>query len=281
MAIGSLAYVLNDAAVRLATEEGLGVYQVLAFRGAAMVVLFAAVGRVRGEQPRHRHLEPAMWARIAAEVIGTVLFFAALVRMEFANAQAILQIVPLLVTLAAAALLGERVSGRRYTTILVGLVGVMIIIRPATEGFTGWSLVVVLGVVALVARDLATRRVRTDTPALSIALLTAAANTVLTGGLSLVEGWSMPTSRGFALMGLAAALLFFGYLFTIQTVRVGELSVSAPFRYTILLGAIVSGSVLFDEPPDALTLIGAAVILGTGLYAISLDRSEGRSQLAS
>ena len=132
MAIGSLAYVLNDAAVRLATEEGLGVYQVLAFRGAAMVVLFAAVGRVRGEQPRRRHLEPAIWARVAAEVIGTVLFFAALVRMEFANAQAILQIVPLLVTLAAAALLGERVSGRRYTTILVGLVGVMIIIRPAT-----------------------------------------------------------------------------------------------------------------------------------------------------
>ena len=107
MAIGSLAYVLNDAAVRLATEEGLGVYQVLAFRGAAMVVLFAAVGRVRGEQPRRRHLEPAIWARVAAEVIGTVLFFAALVRMEFANAQAILQIVPLLVTLAAAALLGE------------------------------------------------------------------------------------------------------------------------------------------------------------------------------
>ncbi len=82
-------------------------------------------------------------------------------------------------------------------------------------------------------------------------------------------------------MGLAAVLLFFGYLFTIQTVRVGELSVSAPFRYTILLGAIVSGSVLFDEPPDALTLIGAAVILGTGLYAIALDRSEGPSQLAS
>lgn len=274
MAIGSLAYVTNDAAVRLATEEGLGVYQVLSLRGMAMVVLFAAVGHIRGEQPRRVHLEPALWARVTAEVVGTVFFFAALVRMEFANAQAILQIVPLLVTLAAATLLGEHVSRRRYATIVIGLVGVMVIIRPATDGFTAWSLVVVLSVIALVARELATRRVRVDTPALSIALLTAVANTILTGGISLVNGWSMPTNKGFVLIGVAAVLLFFGYLFTIQTVRVGELSVSAPFRYTILLGAIVSGSVLFNEPPDALTLIGAAVILGTGLYAISLDRSE-------
>lgn len=279
MAIGSLAYVMNDAAVRLATDQGLGVYQVLALRGLAMVVLFAAVGRVRGELPRRVHLEPALWTRVAAEVVGTVFFFAALVRMEFANAQAILQIVPLLVTLAAATLLGEHVSRRRYATIMMGLIGVMVIIRPATDGFTAWSLVVVLAVIALVVRELATRRVRAETPALSIALLTAVANTLLTGAISFVSGWSMPTSRGFILIGLAAVLLFFGYLFTIQTVRVGELSVSAPFRYTILLGAIVSGSLLFNEPPDALTLIGAAVILGTGLYAISLDRSEAAHPL--
>lgn len=281
MAIGSMAYVLNDAVVRLATEDGLGVYQALALRGAAMVVLFAMVGAVRGEQLRRSQLESALWVRVGAEMVGTVLFFAALVRMEFANAQAILQIVPLVVTLAAAMVLGERVSARRYATIMIGLIGVMIIIRPATEGFTAWSLAAVGAVLAMVVRELATRRLQTATPALAIALLTAIGNTTLTGALSLVGGWTVPSSRGFTLVGLAAVLLFFGYLFTIQTVRVGELSVSAPFRYTVLLGAIMSGVVLFDEPPDALTLIGAAVILGTGLYAIALDRSKGDLKLAA
>lgn len=277
MGVGSLAYVLNDASVRLASEDALGVYQVIALRGIVMALLFVVVGRMRGELPSRDDLTGPVVVRVVAEVVGTVLFFTALVRMEFANAQAILQIVPLLVTLAAAVLLGEVVSGRRYATIVVGLVGVVIIIRPATEGFTAWSIVVVLAVLAVVIRELATRRIATSTPAVSIALLTAVANTSVSGGLSLFEGWSSPTPRSFGLIGLASGLLFFGYLFSIQTVRVGDLSVSAPFRYTVLLGAIVSGAVLFDEPPDALTLLGAAVILGTGLYAIALDRSEDRS----
>ena len=277
MALGSLAYVLNDAAVRLASENDLGVYQVIALRGAAMTVLFAAAGRIRGELPRRAHLQPALLGRVAAEVAGTVLFFTALVRMEFANAQAILQIVPLLVTLAAAILLGERVSGRRYATIMVGLVGVVVIIRPATEGFTVWSLVVVLSVMAVVVRELMTRRVGPAIPALSIALLTAAGNTIFASGLSIAGGWTAPSARALTFIGLASGLLVFGYLFTIQTVRVGDLSVSAPFRYTILLGAIVSGTVFFDEPPDVLTVIGASIILATGLYSISLDRFERRS----
>lgn len=278
MALGSLAYVMNDAVIRLATEDGLGVYQVLSLRGLVMVAFFAAVASARGELPSRPDFEAPMLARVAAEVVGTVLFFAALVRMEFANAQAILQIVPLLVTLAAAFVLGERVSGRRYATIVVGLIGVIVIIRPATEGFTAWSLVVVLSVMALVVRELATNRVRPKTPALSIALVTAIANTVLTGAISIANGWAMPSGGAIALIGLAAVLLFFGYLFTIQTVRVGDLSVSAPFRYTILLGAIVSGAVLFDEPPDALTLIGGGIILATGLYAIALDRAEATAE---
>ena len=274
MTIGSLAYVLNDAAVRLASEQGMGVYQVIALRGLAMVTLFALAGSIRADRIQRQHMQPAVLGRVAAEVAGTALFFTALVRMEFANAQAILQIVPLLVTLAAAILLGERVSGRRYATIMVGLLGVVVIIRPATEGFTAWSLVVVLSVLAVVARELMTRRIGPDIPALSIALLTAAGNTVFGALLATADGWSTPSATALSFVGLASALLFFGYLFTIQTVRIGDLSVSAPFRYTILLGAIVSGLVFFDESPDALTLVGAGIILATGLYSIALERAR-------
>ena len=102
MTAGSLAYVLNDAMVRLATEDGLGVYQLLCMRGIAMAVLFAAVGRARGEPLRQTHVERPVLLRVGAEMVSTCLFFAAIVRMEFANARAILQIAPIAVTLIAA-----------------------------------------------------------------------------------------------------------------------------------------------------------------------------------
>ena len=120
MTIASLGYVLNDALVRVATDEGLGVYQVLCIRGVAMSMLFAAAARVRGEQMTRSHLQSPVVVRVGAEMVASILFFAAVVRLDFANAQTILLIVPLAVTLAAAILLGERVSGRRYATVLVG-----------------------------------------------------------------------------------------------------------------------------------------------------------------
>lgn len=274
MTLGSLAYVLNDAAIRLATEEGLDVFQALFLRAVAMAVGFGIVARARGEQTRRSHLERAVLVRVAAELVATATFFAALVRMEFANAQAILQIAPLAVTLAAAFILGEYVSRRRYVTILLGFVGVLVIMRPATAGFTFWSLAVVISVVALVVREMATRNVSPRTPALSIAFTTAVGSAALMGVLSLIAGWSATTTKGWLFVGLAAALLFFGYLFTIETVRIGDLSVSAPFRYTVLLGAVVAGSLIFNERLDLLTAVGSMLILITGLYAVYLDRTE-------
>lgn len=274
MTLGSLAYVLNDAAIRLATEEGLGVYQALCLRGAAMALVFGVVGRVRGEQTKRPHFERPLIVRVIAELVATALFFAGLVRMEFANAQAILQVAPLAVMLVAAFVLGEQVSKKRYVTILIGFLGVVVVIRPATSGFTVWSLVIVASVAAMVVRELATRDVRPDTPALSIAFITAVASSALMGVLAALSGWSPLTSKGLLFVSLAAGLLFFGYLFTIETVRIGDLSVSAPFRYTVLVGAVIAGYLVFGEALDVLSIVGMGLILVSGLYAVWLDRRE-------
>ena len=274
MTLGSLAYVLNDAAIRLATEEGLGVYQALCLRGAAMALVFGVVGGVRGEQTKRPHFERPLIVRVIAELVATALFFAGLVRMEFANAQAILQVAPLAVMLAAAFVLGEQVSKKRYVTILIGFLGVVVVIRPATSGFTVWSLVIVASVAAMVVRELATRDVRPDTPALSIAFITAVASSALMGVLAALSGWSPLTSKGLLFVSLAAGLLFFGYLFTIETVRIGDLSVSAPFRYTVLVGAVIAGYLVFGEALDVLSIVGMGLILVSGLYAVWLDRRE-------
>ncbi len=272
MVIGSLGYVANDGFVRRATEEGLDVYQVLFFRGLVMVVLFAVAGQVRGQRLAPEHMRAPLLGRVAAEMVASALFFGALVRLEFANAQTILLIVPLAVTLAAAVILGERVTTRQYVTIIIGLLGVLIVVRPATDGFSAWSLLALLSAAFLVVREFATRRTDDDVPALAIALVTAVGLSALTGIISIFTGWGALTAAAAGYVGLSSVALFVGYVFAIQTVRVGDLSVSAPFRYSALLGAVLVGYVMFDELPDAFTVTGSAIILLTGLYAIHLER---------
>ena len=272
MAIGSMGYVVNDALVRLLTERGTGVYQVLFLRSISLAVLFALVGRFRNERYIRGHIERPLLVRVGAEMVGSALFFAAIIRIEFANAQAILQLIPFAVTLAAALVLKERVTGRQYLTVLIGFVGVVLVVRPATDAFSAWSLMAVASAAFMVLREFATRDVNPSTPATSIAFVTAAGLAVLTGILSIPSGWTGFGFGGAVLLGLSTASLFVGYLFTIETVRIGDLSVSAPFRYTLLIGAVALGYVFFDEIPDLPTIIGSAIIIVSGIYALRLER---------
>lgn len=273
MVIGSLAYVVNDALMRAATDEGLDIYQAVFFRGVAMAVLFAAAASIRDEQLTRAQLRPAMLVRVATETVATGLFFAGLVHLEFANAQTILLVVPFAVTVVAARF-GETVSLRQYLTVLAGFAGVVAVMRPGTGAFSMWSLAILASAASQTVREFATRRIPASTPAVPIGLLTAMSLSVLMGIVSIFTGWGEMTIRGVVFVGLACLCLVVGYVFTIQTVRVGDLSVSAPFRYTTLVGSVIIGLVAFDEVPDALTVIGCAVILGAGLYAIHLERQR-------
>lgn len=276
MVIGSLGYVTNDALIREATEEGLDVYQALCLRGIAMSALFAAATTWRGDRLRSEHFSRPLLVRVAAELVSTALFFGAIVRLEFANAQTILLIVPFAVTLAAAVLLREQVSTGRYLTVLAGFGGVVLVVQPATDGFSFWAIAVVVSAGFLVVRELATRRVAHDIPASVVALITSLSITLMTGAIALFTGWNAITGKAWTLVMIACLCLIVGYVFAIQTVRVGDLSVSAPFRYTTLLGAVVLGYAFFDEIPNTITIVGCTVILLSGLYSIHLDRRLAR-----
>lgn len=274
MTIGSLGYVVNDAFIRRITENGPGVYQVLLFRSLGLAAVFALAGLVRNEPLRRQHVSRPVLARVGAEMVASSLFFAAVIRLEFANAQAILQVVPFAVMLTAALVLKERVSRAQYTAILLGFVGVIIVVRPATSGFSGWSLVVLLSAAFMVVREFATRRVDRSIPVFSVALLTALGMAAVTGLLSLTESWREFSGESVLFLTAAIGSLTLGYFFTIETIRVGDLSVSAPFRYSILVGAVIAGYIMFDEVPDALTIIGSTIIVATGIYAIHLERTR-------
>lgn len=277
MVIGSLGYVTNDALIRVATDEGLGVYQALCLRNVTMTVLLAGLIRARRQPISLRHVSRPVTVRVGAEVVATSLFFAAIVHLEFANAQTILLIVPFAVTLVAGTIGDETVTAWQYATVGAGFVGVVLVVQPGGGAFSPWSIAVLAAAACLTCREFATQRVDDSIPASFVALVTAAAIATMTGVLAVVTGWSPVSGHAAMVVLLACLCLIVGYVFTIQTVRVGDLSVSAPFRYTTLLGAVVLGYAFFDEIPGTLTVAGCTIIVLSGIGAIRLEQRTRRA----
>lgn len=275
MNIAMAAFTFNDTAMKAAMQH-LPLWQAIAMRGlltlGPLMLVAHLSGGLRLRLPRPDAF--VVGIRSVAEVASTLLFLAALVHMPIANLSAILQSLPLAVTLAAALFFGEKVGWRRMTAILVGFIGVLIIIRPGPQGFDHWSLMGLASVAFVVVRDLSTRRVSRTVPSASVAVFASAAVTVSALCLSPLTGWVMPTWRDAGLILAAAACLVVGYNFVIMVMRVGDIGFVAPFRYTSLLWAILLGWLVFGSLPDMLTLLGSALVVGSGIFTLWRERQR-------
>jgi len=273
------AFTVNDALMKLAAP-GLPFFQQIFMRGCMISLGLYFLAYLWG----HMHHRPSKrdraltLLRTFAEAVGTLFFLAALYSMPIANLTAILQALPLTVTLAAAFFLGEQVGWRRIAAIVVGFIGVGIIIRPGMDGFTMYSVYGVTAVLAVTLRDLAARKLSPGIPSTRVALAAAVGVTVLAAGASFLTGesWVRPSSTQFAQLVGAAVCLMAGYTSAVAGMRVGEIGFVAPFRYTSLLVALILGLVIFDEWPDALTMLGAAIVVATGLFTLYRESQSGR-----
>jgi S-adenosylmethionine uptake transporter len=215
-------------------------------------------------------------ARVLAEMGAAWFFITALFQMPLANVSAVLQSLPLAVTLAGALVLREPIGRARLVAILVGLLGVLLIVRPGAEGF-GWPALYALASVACVTvRDLLSRVIAPDTPSLLVAAVTATGVAAFGGLGSLFVDWA-PVG-GVQALQLAGAMAFvmLAYVASVSSMRVGALSFVAPFRYTSLLVSIVLGAVAFGTFPEPLTLAGAGVVVATGLFTLLHERVRPR-----
>ena len=162
------------------------------------------------------------------------------------------------------------------TPVGVGMLGVLIILRPGSGTFGIWSLVA-LGAMLLVAvRDLSTRQFGRDISSNTIAFYGAVLVTLTGFVLSLGQGWVMPQLWHLALLALGSAFLTVGYLCAVAAMRVGEIAAVSPFRYTSLLMAIFLGLVIFGDWPDLWTWVGSALVVGAGIYTIWREAQLGR-----
>jgi drug/metabolite transporter (DMT)-like permease len=274
MTLSMFGYVVNDSLIKLAVED-VPLFQAIFVRGVfVMLILAATVVRRRLLHNVRDYVSGPLLLRISMEAIGTVLYLTALSNAPLAGLTAMLQVVPVAVTFVAARLLRERVSWNRVFSVVVGFVGVLIIIRPGSTDFNPWFLVGLLVVITIVVRELATTKIPADTPSAIVSLGTAIAIMTVGGLGSAAQGWGTARVNDVGLLFGAACFLTLGYIASVITVRTGELSFSAPFRYTVMVFAIVLQIIVFDDIPDVLTFVGTALITAAGLYAF---RTETRA----
>ena len=220
-----------------------------------------------------------IWLRVAGEVGAAVFFLSALAQIPLANVTAILQAVPLTVTMAAALFLRETVGWRRWLAIIIGFLGVTIIVRPGVDGFSVYSLYAIAAVFCVTIRDIATRKLSKDVPTSLVAMITGVAITLYGAIMLPSAAWIPLTATHWVLLTLAAIAIVFGYVFSVLAMRTGETSFIAPFRYTAMIWAIGLGIILFNDWPDNLTLLGTTIVIATGIYSFHREKlRQGKDQ---
>jgi drug/metabolite transporter (DMT)-like permease len=264
-AMGS--FVGNDTTIKL-VGTSLPTGELIAIRGVMSLVILAIVCAWQGVLGDVKLIGNRMVAgRATFDMISTIAFVTALMHMQIANLTAVMQAVPLAVVLLSMVFLGEKAGPARMGAIVLGFVGVLMIVKPSVSSFNFYEMLALLIVFAVAIRDLLTKRINARVPTFVVALANAAFVTI--GGLALCayQGAQWPELWQWALLALASCFLSAGYLLMVATLRLGDLSATAPFRYSVMVFAIASGVFVFGEFPDWIATLGMALIVVTGLYA--------------
>lgn len=269
-------FVLNDTLVKLAashvpTGEAIFVRGVFTV-GLCLALIYAS--NLSWALPHAISLR--VLVRSALDIGATVLFLFALMHMPLGDIFGVLQFTPLAITAGAALFLGAKVGWRRWLATIVGLVGVLIIVRPGVSAFNPYAILVLGSVLCSVTRDLITRGVAQNVPSMVIA--GASATMVMLSGLAFVpfETWQWPsTLTTLTLAGSAIALLA-GQYWLIAAMRIGEIAVVSPYRYSVIVWAIASGYIVWGEVPDLASWLGIAIVSLAGLYTFLREQHLAR-----
>ena len=281
MSLAMASFTINDAMIKLVTDD-LTTGQIMFIRGAMTSTLILLVAwRMNALRPLKTVFKPWFMLRTSGEIVASITYIHALSKIPLPNAASILQALPLAVTMGAALLLGEKVGWRRWSAILIGFAGVMIIIRPGAEGFTAASLLVVGSVISAAIRDIATKKIDPTVPSLFISAATSVTITIV-GACLIVPfgGWNPVPLKDLGELAFGSVMLFAAYQTLIMAMRTGEISFIAPFRYTSLIWAILLGLFLLGNTPDIWMMTGSAIVVAAGLYMFYRETVTQRRRLA-
>jgi drug/metabolite transporter (DMT)-like permease len=278
MTVAMFGLALSDMFVKLAAGA-LPPGQIVLIVGGGTTMLYGA-GALALRQPLFSRdfFRPVILFRTFAEGIASVAIMTAIALVPLSTVTAIMQSNPLLVTLGAALFLGETVGWRRWLAIGVGMVAMLMIVRPGGAEFEASVLLAVAAAVALSVRDLATRAAPSHIPSLVLAAW-GFAGSVVGGAVLMALGPAPQPLSGALWVCVAGAVVVtaLGYYALTASVRVGQISTVAPFRYTRLVFAMAIAVLVFAERPDGWTIAGSLLIVGSGIYTFLRERQIARA----
>jgi drug/metabolite transporter (DMT)-like permease len=266
-------FVANDSCMKLALADAPPL-QVLVMRGIAAsswcLPALLALGLAR-DIPKAFH--PWTVARSLSEVFAIISFILALGNMRIADVTAIAQTAPLVVLLGMWLFFGERIGMLRLGLVGLGITGALLVAQPGSSAASPFAIFGFMTAVGAAGRDIITRKVPTGTPALVVTFSTLliVMMSALVGSL-LFETMVAPTWRHAGLMAVAGLFLMGGHTFIFMAYRMAPAQVVAPFNYTFMLWAGLSGVLVFNEIPNLLSVAGIVLILLAGLAVILLER---------
>ena len=272
------AFVLNDAFVRLAGDS-LPLAQILFFRGLltsiALLLVAFYTGAFKLKVPRQDKW--LIFFRSVTEALTAYFLLTAVMNMPFANVTAILQILPMTVTLAAAIFFKEKVGLFRIVLILLGFFGVILIINPAKDGFNMYAGYALISVFLITTRDLLSRKLSVDVSTL-IPTVSASVGVLLFSIVLAIKTAFQPLNlENSFFVVLAAFFIIFGYYTAVLVMRAGEVSFISPFRYTAVLFALILGLIFFNERPDKTALLGMIIVMFSGIVLMMRNNSVNKA----
>jgi len=205
------------------------------------------------------------------EFLSAIFFFIGIALLPFANVYILLSMAPILLTTFSAIFLNEQVRWRRWSAVLLGFIGVVIVINPGKLESSYYFIFPIIAAILLSIRDMYTKNFKKNYSSLQIAFMTCFVVTILFGFLSVYKFYYFSIVDIFILF-VAAFFLALGYIFSVATIKIALVSATSTFRYSVIIWGILYGYFLFEEVPSKNSYIGALIIVISGLIIISRQK---------
>jgi drug/metabolite transporter (DMT)-like permease len=275
------AFAVNDMVLKL-TAQRYPLGEVITVRGliatalvGAFLIGFGQLYALRGIFSR------IVLTRTALDGAAMILFTTALINMPLAELSAINLVSPLILTAMAVLFFAEEVGWRRWTAIVIGFIGTLLIVRPMPGAFNAFALLGIACAFVGASRDMLTRRLDPRIPSLAISFLAAVGSWVIGLVMGLFEDWRVMALADVGMLAISAVFVATGHFLIVIAFRGVDVSAIAPFRYTLLIWAGVCGYLAFGEVPDRIAILGSVLIVGSGLYALHREVVRRRTLAAA
>lgn len=268
MVLAMALFAANDAGTKYAVKS-IPVSEVMFLRGGFALAFLMAVIWWRNELPDvPKIFDWQVGLRGLAEAVNGVLLISALAFIPLGNVITIIQLVPFIMTIIAAVSLGEKVGWRRWLMVAAGFVGVIFVVKPATGAFDAASLFALTATFTILLRDMLARSIGARVPAFIVALGSILAGILVGTAGATFQAWQSPDAMTLLSCLASGICLVLAQYFIVLAYRGTELSAVAPFRYSIVLFAVIYGFVFFREIPDIWSFVGMSVMIAAGVYML-------------